>query len=614
MRLGKPKSKFESEVHLGLLVIVCLLLFLNVASNFIIYRARSTQLEETDRHLRKAALSVSRIVQEAYPSRLSAAALKQVETEQGLSGLMLVSSRPSENSTEAKREWFKSVIAQLPPTQLPEIARKLFNADLNELTRGSEDQYYYLYPIPAGAGHDLLVLTVDRSGLAYLDDSRTTILFVQLGALGIVGIVYFVLSQFIFKPFRKLKRRAAEAGRKVEDSDDEAEAIVREYERVIDKLKENEATLVELNEAIQNRADSLEQFNQYLLESGHAGVITFDPDGIVVAANEKALEMLDVGSDRAEERHYTDLLGGLGRLLEDIGRVIEDDTAAGYREYRHLFGRQSETVLGVSFSTIRDKKQRIVGYLVFINDLTELDRLRRELEGKNRLVALGEMASGLAHQMRNSLGAISGYAGLIRRGQSRDGQSTERADILINEAREAESLISRFLTFARPFDFCPEPTSLNALLADSIDQFRVREDCREVEFRFDAAEDILIEGDAVLLKQVFGNIIDNAVKSYGGAAGVVEVGVCSDRGSAVVMIGDTGSGIDEEILERIFTPFYSTRPSGTGLGLSLAQKIMNAHSGSLSVESEPGRGTQFSVRIPLASQGQPVTAEPEIIA
>ncbi len=614
MRLGKSKSKFESEVHLGLLVIVCLLLFLNVASNFIIYRARSTQLEETDRHLRKAALSISRIIQEAYPSRLSDDELKQVQLDQGLSGLMLVSSRPSENSTEAKREWFKTVLAQLPPTQLPEVARKLFNADFNELTRGSEDQYYFLYPIPAGAGHNLLVLTVDRPGLAYLDDSRSTILFVQLGALGVVGIVYFVLSQFIFGPFRKLKRRAAEAGRQVDDSENEADAIVREYERVIDKLKENEATLVELNEAIQNRADSLEQFNQYLLESGHAGIITFDPSGTVVAANEKAIQLLDISQGRAEGRHYSDLLSGLGRLLEDVGRVIEDDTVAGYREYRHLFGRRSETVLGVSLSSIRDKEQTIVGYLAFINDLTELDRLRRELEGNNKLVALGEMASGLAHQMRNSLGAISGYAGLIRRGQSRDGQSTERADILINEARDAESLISRFLTFARPFDFWPEPISLDELLRDSIDQFKVREDCCEVEFELDAAGEILIDGDAVLLKQVFGNIIDNAIKAYGETGGLVEVSVGIDRGSALVTIADSGCGIDDDIVERIFTPFYSTRASGTGLGLSLAQKIMTAHSGSLSVESDPGCGTRFHIRVPLASQGQPVTVEPENIA
>ena len=176
---------------------------------------------------------------------------------------------------------------------------------------------------------------------------------------------------------------------------------------------------------------------------------------------------------------------------------------AAYREYGDLFADGTDLVLGVSMNAIGDTSSGACGVLVFINDVTETARLRRELEGKKRLVALGEMAGGLAHQIRNSLGAISGYANLCKKQLRKAEQSEERADTLLAETKEAETLIGRFLTFARPFDYTPSPTRLDMLVRDTVEQFEIREDCGNITFDICAPRAITVQADQVLLDQTY---------------------------------------------------------------------------------------------------------------
>ena len=600
MAMTRHRSRFESEVHLGLMVIVFLLLFLNFASNLIIYKARSTQREETVGHLRQGALAVSRMVQQSYPEPLSGEQLDEARLRYGLSSLKMLPSRPAGDSPSEKRAWFGLLARQLPPGEFPQLAEKLFRAESDELTRGSDAEYHYLYPIPAGAGSDLLILTVNRPDLAYLDDSRTTILVVQVSALGIVAIVYALLSQFIFRPFRRIKEQAARAGRPFDETDNETEAIVQEYETIIDQLKNNEAELLKLNAAIQTKADSLEEFNQYLLESSHSGIITFDPRGTIVGINETAVRLLNLRGDHHVGNGYQQVLEHLGELREGVRTAVEDGMTVGYREYTGLLGGRSDVVLGVSISLIKDRLQSEVGLFVLINDLTELGRLRREVETRKRQVALGEMAGGLAHQIRNSLGAISGYGNLIKKQLSREGKPVDKAHALLEETGEAGNLIDRFLSFARPFEFNAAPTLLDDLVEETLKQFRARDDCRVVEFAVKGTRGIVASVDPVLMKQALANVIDNAINAYGGHRGLVEITTACHEDRALVTVEDFGCGIPKDEIERIFTPFFSSRPSGTGLGLPLTCKIMDLHGGRVSVESELGEGTRFIIELPVS--------------
>lgn len=597
MAVFKRISRYESWVHLGFLVIVLLLFVLNVVSNYVIFQDRTILRENTLTHLRQAALGISRAVQAQAPEQLSASEQQALVDEYELSDLNLVPSRPPGQSGVEKRAWLSSVIHRLPPGQLPRVAEKLFRADLNELTRGDGSEYYYLYSVPTAAGGDLLIVSVERERLANYDDTRVLVLVVQFLALGLAGIAYLYLSRYIFKPLRSIKEQAAKAGRTVDDTDD-TEAVVSEYREVIERLQQSEAELLRLNAAIQSKADSLEQFNQYLFESGHAGIITLDPSGTVVGINETACSIFRFQEQVPTGHHYSDLLANMTELREDLDRATRQGLTSGYKEYRELVPDHPEVVVGATVSIVLDKTQVRVGLLVLVNDLTELVRLRRELEAQHRLAALGEMAGGLAHQMRNSLGAISGYGSLLKKRLKREGMAIDTVETLQDETREAESLIDRFLSYARPLKYSPDICSLNSLVAEAVRQFQARDDASEIELKFEPADDITVEADDVLLRQALGNIIDNAAHAYDGRRGVIEVATSASNHYAEIRIRDFGCGLPPGDVDRIFTPFFSSRPSGTGLGLSLVAKIVKLHDGRIEVDSSPGKGTTFTVNLP----------------
>jgi len=609
----KQKSRYESEVHLSFLAIASLLVFLNFISNFVIFKTRSTLQEETLERLRMAAVSVSREVQAKYPVPVSPSELDRIREQNELKGLNLVPLKPVDNSHEARRAWFRAVLLKFPPSDYPELADKLYQAKIHELTRGEGNEYYYLYPIPAGAGGTLLVLTLERPNLAYLDDSRNLLMVVFLGSLLVVGLVYILLAKFIFRPFRRLKKTAEQAGRPVTNDSDETEAVIEEYERVIRQLTQTRAELIRLNEEVSQRADSLELFNRYLMDSSRSGVVTLDRDGMVAAVNDIAISMLGLG-DGGEfvGFPYDKLFAGCGPLIRDIEQALREDEARGYHEYVDPGSERTETSLGVTLTDIRDSDRRTTGLLLMINDLTEVSRLRRELEGRNRLAALGEMAGGLAHQIRNSLGAIGGYGTLLKKRLKRDGLPVDSAEQLLEETREAGELITRFLSFARPFEYSPEAVDLGRLVKECLESFGVREDCKQVTLRTVLPSGVEVQADPILFKQAIGNLVDNAIDSYGAEGGEVEVLVKTETDRALIIVSDQGCGIPVEKVDQIFTPFFSSRPSGTGLGLPLVAKILDLHGGQISVQSVVDQGSQFTLSLPLDLAHAPESMAQEI--
>jgi len=229
---------------------------------------------------------------------------------------------------------------------------------------------------------------------------------------------------------------------------------------------------------------------------------------------------------------------------------------------------------------------------------------------------LGEMAGGLAHQLRNSMGAITGYCALLKKRLRKSGLEIGSIEALIQETAEAEKLVERFLQFARPLAFKPEPASVNELVAQVVSTFEARPDCRQAEFVVRQTDDFTIGLDPLLMKQALTNIVENAFNAYENRKGRVEIRVgqvslipannWQESGTSALQlqieVEDFGCGIAEDDLDKIFTPFFSCRPSGTGLGLPLARKIVDLHLGSLSVESQLGKGTTFTISLPIRSR------------
>ena len=605
MAMTKGKHRFESEVRLGLLIIIFILLLLNAASNYVVYKARTSKTDVVMAELTEAATSIGYYLRSESSSELSRVQIDNLKSQFGLSGLIIIPSGPGEDSPQVKAKWFARIAGQLPAGQIPEIARKLLTSDYNSLTRGRNSEYFMVHPADLPSGRRLIILSQNSPDLAYLDGNGRFILIMSIIFIIMIAALYLMLYRHILSPFNQIRRQAQDAGREVGEDNSDVESVVEEYRDLIQELRDKEGQLLKLNAAIRRKADSLEQFNQYLLESMSSGVATVDQQGRILSVNRVAAETMQTDQELLVGRHYGELFGPNWSISTAVKATLEENRNQPYREYELVAPDGSRLSLGVAVSVIRDNESSAIGASVLINDLTEMKHLQVELENSRRLAALGEMSAGLAHQLRNSLGAIMGYGNLVRKRLEKKDHDIESATALMDETREAERLIDRFLNFTRPFNYEPKPENLGALLEELLETFRVRSDCRAIEFHMMPAADarpIELVCDWLLLKQALTNIIENAVNAYSDSGGRVDVALSKSSDMATLAVSDFGCGIESKDIERIFTPFFSSRPSGTGLGLPLASKIVDLHAGRLTVDSRVGEGTTFRIMLPIRRQ------------
>jgi signal transduction histidine kinase len=225
---------------------------------------------------------------------------------------------------------------------------------------------------------------------------------------------------------------------------------------------------------------------------------------------------------------------------------------------------------------------------------------------------MGEMAGGLAHQLRNSLGAIAGYGRLARRKLDGAGLPVGSVDSLLDETDQAAALIRQFLDFTRPFSLSRSTVAVDELLAEIVESFSVRQGHEKVRIEVERVEKAQLEIDPLLFKQAIANLVDNAISSYVEEHGTVWLSAVVSEDGYRITVRDAGCGIPETDRERIFTPFFSSKPSGTGLGLPLAGKIVDLHDGRIILDSREGEGTSFAIILPLSSVKS--TATPAFVA
>src|SRR2546427_1815695 len=233
-----------------------------------------------------------------------------------------------------------------------------------------------------------------------------------------------------------------------------------------------------------------------------------------------------------------------------------------------------------------------------LSDLTEIVELQNRIKFKENFAALGEMSAGIAHEFKNSLATILGYAQL----------STEETSVVTlqnyareihKESRALSRMVTDFLNFARPVSISMYDVDLNELLTNAITDVRNLRPGSYV-VRFAAANKAVVACDPILMRQSFLNLLINAVEALNGETGGIAVSVdaVKERGYIRVLIEDDGRGIPHDIVSKIFLPFFTTKTHGTGLGLSLVQKIVLAHNGRIQVQSAEGEGTRFTITLP----------------
>ncbi len=598
--MKRPRASYTTEVHLGLLVIILILLLLNVVSNYTIFQDRTSKRDHVSSTFNQAAVAISRTVRQDVGTSLDSRNDREFKLAFKLSSIILIPSRPSSEDQESRRNWFTGIVGSLPAGQVPDIARKLLTGEFQTLTRGENSEYFYVYPIPTSAGKKLLILSMNVPELAYLDDASHTIFVISIVSVVVISILYLMLYRFIISPFRKIRDEAIGAGREVTGDGNDVDNMVAEYRKIIDELKDKEADLIRLNAIISQKADSLEQFNRYLLASTTSGVIMLDPLGKIISINDTAARLLAPGSSIEKGHAVHNMCVHSEAFDRTIETALAETKAIPYNEYAVSCNDGRELQLGMSAGPVFDDERNVVGISILLNDLTELKQLRAELETSKRLVFLGEMSAGLAHQLRNSIGAILGYATLVRKRQTSEGAETGSIEALEAETKEAELLVDKFLHFARPFSYEARPVDLREMLGEIKEGFDIRKAKQvEVEIIVDRSVPKQIDVDTILLKQAITNLVENAANAYGNEGGRISITARQVDQNCRIDICDFGCGIPQDKLDKIFTPFYSSRPSGTGLGLPLVRKIVDMHQGRLSVHSQVGRGSTFSIILPI---------------
>ena len=347
----------------------------------------------------------------------------------------------------------------------------------------------------------------------------------------------------------------------------------------------------------QSRLRRMRAFNDLLVSSLPLGLVATGNDGNLQIINRVAEEILGVGEQQTAGRPPAEVLPP---PLADLVRRSEANLSEPQRRELILTGPdgRSRSLLLAALAVV-DPDQRHVGTMLLIQDLSEVKKLEEELKRNERLAALGEMAAGVAHELRNPLSSIKGLAVLLKSKFSDSSPDREAAVILVREVERLNRSIGELLDYARPDRLEKKKISLTEILQKAISLIRVDADAHRVAIAtvFAAAPD-LVSADQDKLNQVFLNLFLNAIQAMQDG-GTLEVLTEIEGRNVICMVADNGSGIEAELLPRVFDPYVTTKNDGTGLGLAMSAKIIEEHQGSIAIESVAGQGTTVRLSLPL---------------
>jgi len=360
-----------------------------------------------------------------------------------------------------------------------------------------------------------------------------------------------------------------------------------------------------------------DRFFRYLVTSMRNGVIAVRRDGTLALMNDEAYRIFGLSKTPG---------GDLGRPFSDVLRewpaVIRVLTSSF--ELSHLPNRAElrlkdlKRVIGYTLSRVKDDGEAQIGAVMFFKDLTQVEQREERERLRDRLASLGEMAAGIAHELKNPLAGIEVMAGLLRR-QVPDSPNAQTllADI-ISESKLANAIVVEMLEFVRPVRLQVERTDVGEVLQQSVTMAESKAPRGEVTVTLDVESRLsTIEADQHQLAQVFTNLIANAFEALDGKGHIriaatagwqdddpALTGHQDPQPIVIVDVVDDGPGVPSDIRDKIFYPFFTTKPQGSGLGLAIVRKIVDAHDGRIDVGAMPGNGTRFRVTLPVRSASE----------
>jgi two-component system sensor histidine kinase PilS (NtrC family) len=354
----------------------------------------------------------------------------------------------------------------------------------------------------------------------------------------------------------------------------------------------------------------LERLYKHIVQNVTSGLITVDRTGRVTSFNRMAEEITGHTLEEVYQKEIGNLFPGFLNLSRSNGWVSEKEWKNFYfPRWETKFQRKdgATMTLGFSVSPLKNSEGEEIGIIFIFQDLTKMREMEEDLKRADRLAAIGTLAAGMAHEIRNPLASISGSIEILKEEMDGAVQHQQLMDIILREVGRLNSLIADFLLFARPTPPGKELIHLNGIVEEVLKVFVHSPECGpEIRLATHFQDEIYLPGDAQQIKQVFWNLIINAAQAMptGG-----ELRVELRRRSSPpdpeeppqgeIVISDTGMGVREEDLDKIFNPFFTTKEKGTGLGLSIVHKIVESYGGKISVRSRLGQGTIFAMILPI---------------
>lgn len=450
-----------------------------------------------------------------------------------------------------------------------------------------------------------LVAVVDASSEARIEKFSVYSAVFQVVSILAAITVGLILLRITFAPYRRIKTEAIAADIAKPEQAESIDFAVETFQRVIDELKQKEQRLQKLYAAQRDKAASLEKYNRYILESMPTGVISCDTGNRITHFNEAAAAILKINSEMAVGEDCAEVLAEYESLVKMMQSCLAKSCGSDLEQVEIMHSDKRNISLALTCVILRDHLDDIKGAMLLVNDLSEIKRLEDEIKFKEQMASMGEMAAGLAHQLRNAVATVTGFAQLLEKLTAGEGQISQIATSILTEAKSTEQMLSKFMTYAAPGALSRECCSIAEILSDAAGQCRHQLKKRDVELDVDVGSDVVkLHCDRLLITNCFVNLIQNAVEASA-AGDVIRVRVVSQHkpGQLQVTVSDSGIGIAPEQVDKIFNPFYTSgKAQGTGLGLSLVKKWILQHRGEVSCSSKLNKGTTFTFLLPLEAE------------
>jgi two-component system sensor histidine kinase PilS (NtrC family) len=353
--------------------------------------------------------------------------------------------------------------------------------------------------------------------------------------------------------------------------------------------------------------DQLDQLHRSIIHSIDAGIVSIDLLGQIKSFNRAAEDITGYGQREVRGRNVVDIFPEYAGLHERLNRLYASDSHKNRVEMTIQNKSTQPLILGCSLSVLKDNQGKRIGDLLVFQDMTEIKKMESRLETNRRLAFVGEMAAGLAHEMRNPLASIGGSIQMLHKSLPLNASDERLMQIILRGKDQLESFMKDFLLLSRPTPGVHEAFDLNEIIDDVLDAVRYVPDWHgKIEMVRSVTDRLDVFASKAEIRQLIWNLVMNALQAMPDGGSLIVAArpatLHESTQALEIEVTDTGKGIAENDLTKIFEPFFTTKEKGTGLGLAIVNRIVDSYQGSVAVKSDPGRGTTFFVRLPNKHQ------------